>query len=190
MHTSDLRSDDAAWDAFVAASAAPSFLQATPWADVKRPNGWRAARVVASSEEGAVGAQLLVRRLPVPGLHPGFGYAARGPLASIPLDAKLLSAFTAAVRDQAGPAGADVVRIDPEVQDPDGSIAAALRNLGWRPAHQVQPAVSRVLDLTDGEDALWKAINRKWRQSINKGGRDGTRVVEAGAERLDDFHRI
>lgn len=185
-----LRSDDAAWDAFVAGSAAPSFLQTTAWADVKRPNGWQAARVVAGSAEGPVGAQLLVRRLPVPGLRPGFGYAARGPVTALPLDAALLSAFTAAIRDEATRTGADVVRIDPEVEDRDGSIATALRQLGWRPAGEVQPAISRVLDLTAGEASLWRDIHRKWRQSIRKAARDGTRVVEAGRERLDEFHRI
>ena len=42
-----LRVDDRAWDRFVAAATAPSYLQASPWAEVKRPNGWTATRVVA-----------------------------------------------------------------------------------------------------------------------------------------------
>ena len=48
----ELRTDDAAWDRFVADASAPSFLQATPWAAVKRPNGWRAARIVVDAPSG------------------------------------------------------------------------------------------------------------------------------------------
>jgi lipid II:glycine glycyltransferase (peptidoglycan interpeptide bridge formation enzyme) len=70
-----LRVDDRAWDRFVAAATAPSYLQASPWAEVKRPNGWTATRVVAETPNGPVGAQILVRR-PRP-LPWGFGYEAR-----------------------------------------------------------------------------------------------------------------
>ena len=91
-----LRADGAAWDRFVAESAAPSFLQATPWAAVKRPNGWRSARIVVDAAGGPVGAQVLVRH-PRP-LPKGFGYAARGPVAPGRLDAAALGAFTDAAR--------------------------------------------------------------------------------------------
>ena len=33
-------------------------------------------------------------------------------------------------------------------------------------------------------------MHRKWRQSINKGGRDGSHVVPADASRLGEFHAI
>jgi len=180
--------DDAAWDRFVAAAAAPSFLQATPWAAVKRPNGWRAARIGARSPGGLVGAQVLIRRLGA--LPYGFGYAARGPLAAEPVDPEALRAFTTAAREQLRTLGASYLRIDPEIEDPEGRTAAALRGLGWRPAAHVQPSSTRVIDLTRDEDAIWQDIHRKWRQSITKGARDGARVVPAGAERLGEFHAI
>jgi lipid II:glycine glycyltransferase (peptidoglycan interpeptide bridge formation enzyme) len=183
-----LIADDAAWDAFVAASSAPSFLQATPWAAVKRANGWRAARIGATSGDGFVGAQVLMRRLgPIP---LAFGYAARGPLAAGPLDAAGLQAFTNAARIRLPAFGVTHLRIDPEVEDPDGSLAATFRELGWRPAPTIQPASTRVLELDRGEEAVWTGIHRKWRQSITKGGRDDARAVPAGAERLGEFYAI
>ncbi len=180
--------DDAAWDGFVAAAAAPSFLQATPWAEVKRPNGWRVARIGARTATGLIGAQVLIRRLgPLPF---GFGYAARGPLAAEPVDLDGLRAFTAAARAQLPGLGASYLRIDPEVEDPDGRLADGLRELGWRAAPQVQPSSTRVLDLARDEDAIWQDIHRKWRQSITKGARDDARVVPAGPERLGEFYAI
>lgn len=172
----------------MAAGAVPSFLQATPWAAVKRPNGWRSGRVAALTPEGPIGAQILVR--PLGPLPFGFGYAARGPIASFSLDVTALRAFTEALRAEASRLGASYIRIDPELEDPDGSIAAALQSLGWRAAPAVQPARTRLLDLSLDEDAIWGGIHRKWRQSIRKGERDDMRVVPAGIERIGEFHRI
>ena len=194
--SSDLVADDAAWDAFVAASVAPSYLQATPWARVKRPNGWRSVRIVAPGDNGIangagtepVGAQLLLRR--PRGLPKAFAYAARGPLSPASLDAVAIRRFTEAVRAEAPRHGISHVRIDPEVEDPDGSLAAALAGAGWRPGPPIQPPSTRIVDLTPPEDDVWQGIHRKWRQSITKAGRDGTTVVAAGVERIAEFHQI
>ena len=185
---SQLRDDDDAWDRFVASAAAPSFLQSSRWAALKRANGWASTRIVTEANGEPVGAQLLVRHLGP--LKIGLGYAARGPLAQAPLDPDALRAFTAAARTEARSVGASHVRIDPEIEDPDSRLTAALRALGWRPAKEIQPTSTRMLDLGIDEDELWQGIHRKWRQSITKGARDGTTVVSAGAERLGDFHRI
>ena len=183
-----LRDDDIAWDRFVASAAAPSFLQSSRWAALKRANGWTSTRIVTEANGQPVGAQLLVRQLGP--LKVGLGYAARGPLAQAPLDPEALREFTAAARTTARSVGASHVRIDPELEDPDGRLTEALRALGWRPAKEIQPAATRTLDLGVEEEELWQGIHRKWRQSIKKGERDGTTVVVAGAERLGDFHRI
>jgi len=185
---SALRDDDAAWDRFVASASAPSFLQATPWAAVKRANGWLSTRIVAQARGGIVGAQLLVRH---PGPLPiGLGYAARGPVSQEPLGPDALEAFTQAARLAARAAGASHIRIDPEVEDPDGRLAQALVGLGWRPAREIQPTMTRTIDLSQDEDAIWEDIHRKWRQSIRKASRDGSTTVPAGADRLGDFYRI
>ena len=99
-----LRRDDAAWDAFVAASAYGFHTQLSPWATVKAANGWRSVRVVADGGSGPIGAQILVRRV-----GPGpfwVGYAPRGPIATT-WDAASLVAFSAALRRIGAPAAAD-----------------------------------------------------------------------------------
>jgi peptidoglycan pentaglycine glycine transferase (the first glycine) len=183
-----LRTDDAAWDRFVAEAAAPSFLQATPWAVVKRPNGWRAARVVVESPSGPVGAQVLVRH-PRP-LPKGFGYAARGPVSAAPLDADALRAFSGAVRAAAPGLGIAHLRIDPELEDPDGSLATTLRDAGWRPAPDIQPPATRVIDLARPEEAIWADVRKKTRQLVRRAERDGVVVVSGGLERIPDLHRV
>lgn len=184
----DLVGDAAAWDAFVAAAGAPSYLQATPWAGIKQATGWRAERVAVDSPSGPVGAQILVRR-PRP-MPKGFGYAPRGPVAEGPLDEGRIVAFTGAVRDAAGRLGVSHVRIDPGLEDPDGRLAEALRGAGWRPAPEIQPRVTRLIDLEQPEEEIWAGIHRKWRQSITKGGRDDARVVPGDGSRIGEFHRI
>lgn len=187
--TARLRTDDAAWNAFVAAASATSFLQATPWAAVKRPNGWRSARIVVDGGEaiGPVGAQVLVRH-PRP-LPKGFGYAARGPLAAGPVDAAVLRVFTEAARGAAKGLGIAHLRIDPELEDPDGSMATTLRALGWRPAPDIQPRSTRIVDLSLTEDELMAALRKKTRQSLRKAQNEDVTVVSAGPERLPEFHR-
>ena len=184
-----LRTDDAAWNDFVATASAPSFLQATPWAAVKRPNGWRSARIVVDGGEGIgpVGAQVLVRH-PRP-LPKGFGYAARGPVVAAPVDARVLGVFTEAARAAAKGLGVAHLRIDPEVEDPDGSVAAALRDLGWRPAPDIQPRSTRIVDLSLSEDELMAGLRKKTRQSLHRAQGEDVRVVRAGAGRLPEFHR-
>jgi lipid II:glycine glycyltransferase (peptidoglycan interpeptide bridge formation enzyme) len=183
-----IRTDDAAWDRFVAEAAAPSFLQATPWGVVKRPNGWRPARVVVDAAQGPVGAQVLVRH-PRP-LPKGFGYAARGPLSGVPLDAESLRAFGDAARLAAPGLGIAHLRIDPELEDSDGSIAASLRDAGWRPAPDIQPPTTRVIDLDRPEEAIWADVRKKTRQLVRRAERDGVVVVSGGLERIPDLHRV
>jgi peptidoglycan pentaglycine glycine transferase (the first glycine) len=184
-----LRTSDDAWNEFVAGSSAPSFLQATPWAAVKRPNGWRSARIVVDAGEGigAVGAQVLVRH-PRP-LPKGFGYAARGPVSSGPVDAAVLRAFTDAARSAAKGLRIAHLRIDPELEDPDGAVAATLRDLGWRPAPDIQPRSTRIVDLSLTEDELMAGLRKKTRQSLHRAQNEEVEVIRAGADRLPEFHQ-
>lgn len=191
-------SDDAAWDAFVAANPLATYLQASAWAAVKAPNGWGARRVVAAGPGGArIGAQILLRR---PRAIPWtFAYAPRGPIADR-WDTPSIDAWTAAVREAChGGRIADGwiahVRIDPEIEaggplDPGGSLRASLDVAGWRAAPEVQPSVTRLIDLRADEDALWGDLRSKWRQYVNRARSSGVTVAEADGSRLGEFHSV
>lgn len=180
-----LRRDDAAWDAFVAASSTPFHLQQTPWATSKRPNGWTSIRVVADGGSGPIGAQVLVRKLG-PGPF-GVGYAARGPIATT-WDEPSVAAFTAALRKAARKHALTHVTVDPGTEDV--SVALLLRHTGWKDADAVQHDRSRVVDLSGGEAAVWGALRSKWRQYVGKATRSGAVVVEGDRDDLPAFHAI
>ena len=91
------------------------------------------------------------------------------------------------------------MRIDPEIErdgalDPDGAARAMLERRGWRPAPEVQPTVTRVVDLTGDEDALWSDLRSKWRQYVTKARTNGITVEDIDADAdptaFPTFHRV
>ena len=183
--------DAAAWDALVESSEPGSYLQLGGWATVKAVNGWSAQRILATDR---VGAQILVRR-PRP-LPWGFAYAPRGPIGG-GWSPDEISAFTEAVRTRLPQRAGRVshLRSDPEIEldgplDPEGGLRRTLSADGWRAAPPIQPAATRVIDLTADEAALWGDLRKKWRQYVNKARSGGVVVVDAGGDRLGDFYRI
>jgi lipid II:glycine glycyltransferase (peptidoglycan interpeptide bridge formation enzyme) len=191
-----------AWDAFVAGHPLATYLQTSAWARVKAPNGW-ASRLVETSlgEDGRIGARILLRRpRPVPWT---FAYAPRGPLSTDWSEAAL-GAWGETVRrelDGQGNGGRGVahVRIDPEIErdgplDIDGAARATLERLGWQAAPEVQPSVTRVVDLTADEAVLWGDLRSKWRQYVNRARSGGIRVDDVDADAdptaFPTFHRI
>ncbi len=187
-----------AWNRFVEASEPGSYLQLTGWGEVKAVNGWTAHRVVVGDPGedggGAIGAQILVRR---PGPMPwAFAYAPRGPVASA-WNAATIETFSAEVRRTLPMLAGRIshLRIDPEIEmngplDRVGALQEALRAAEWRPAAQVQPNATRIVDLRADETALWSDLRKKWRQYVSKARNAGITVVDATGDRLSEFYRI
>ncbi len=185
--------DPAAWDAFVDADPRATYLQASAWAAVKAANGWRVKRVVATPAGGTtMGAQVLLRR---PRIVPwSFGYAPRGPLGG-QWDRPTIEAWTEALRSRRWGERVAQIRIDPEIEadgplDAGGALRAELARAGWRAAPSIQPSVTRVVDLSADEAALWSDLRGKWRQYVNKARSSGVTVVDADEDRLAEFHAI
>jgi lipid II:glycine glycyltransferase (peptidoglycan interpeptide bridge formation enzyme) len=193
----------AAWDAFVAGHPQATYLQTAAWARVKAANGWSSRLVVTplEGERRRFGARILLRRpRPVPWT---FAYAPRGPLGSA-WDEASLGAWSETLRaslgrDAMGGAGVAHVRIDPEIErdgplDAGGAARAMLEQHGWRPAPEVQPSVTRLIDLRVDEAALWSDLRSKWRQYVNKARSLGTTVEDVDADTdptaFPTFHRI
>jgi lipid II:glycine glycyltransferase (peptidoglycan interpeptide bridge formation enzyme) len=189
-----------AWDQFVASHPLATYLQTAAWARVKAANGWSSRLVVADPGGGArIGARVLLRR---PRAVPWtFAYAPRGPLAT-PWTETMLADWGDALRSsfaRDGLAGVAHVRIDPEIEldgplDRGGAARATLERLGWRPAPEVQPSVTRIVDLAADESALWSDLRSKWRQYVNRARSLGVTVEEVDADAdpaaFEAFHRI
>jgi lipid II:glycine glycyltransferase (peptidoglycan interpeptide bridge formation enzyme) len=185
--------DHATWDAFVEGAEQGSYLQLSAWADVKAVNGWQATRLLVDGPS-PIGAQVLTRR-PRP-LPWAFAYAPRGPVAG-DWSASAVAAFTALVRARLPRDAGRVshLRIDPEIEadgplDPGGALRDALRAAGWRAAVPIQPSSTRLIDLTEPEDALWSGLRKKWRQYVNKARAAGVTVADGAEGNLSDFYRI
>jgi lipid II:glycine glycyltransferase (peptidoglycan interpeptide bridge formation enzyme) len=182
----DLRTDDATWDAFVAAAPSGSFPQLTAWAEANATRGWRSLRLATDAPSGPVGAQLLIR-----GMRPGpwsRAYAPRGPVAAV-IDRAAIGAFTEAVRSLAARERLIHVTIDPELPA-DGPVAGWLRGSGWEHVGEIQINRTRIIDLGRPEAELWGDLRSSARWSVNKARRNGYVVTEAGAGGLDDFERL
>ena len=181
-----LRTDPAAWDAFVEAAPNGAYPQLSAWAEVKRPNGWRATRVAAAVEGVTVGMQLLVRDLrPLPWR---IGYAPRGPVAD-GLAPAAIAALTGELRAVARAQRIAEVLVDPEVE-PDHPLIGALEAAGWRAGRGIQTERTRLVDLDRPEEEVWGDLRSKWRQYVNKARRDGVTIEDGGAGGLDEFYRI
>jgi lipid II:glycine glycyltransferase (peptidoglycan interpeptide bridge formation enzyme) len=189
-----VETDDDAWDAFVASTRQATWLQTTPWARVKRANGWSAVRAAASfsegGEQGTVGAQVLVRR--VSGLPWGLGYIPRGPV-GLPRDplaaGRVLALLTDRLREVAREHRLANVRMEPEVVSGEG-VEQALERIGWRSTRRIQQRLTRIVNLDRPEEEVWQGLHRKARQSVTKARRLGVRVVTADGSRLDDYYRV
>ncbi len=180
-----LREDASAWDRFVETSGASPYTQVSAWAEVKRANGWSAERIVTDGGSGAIGGQVLLRRVrPTPF---GVGYVPRGPVAQT-LDEASLAAFTEELRALTSRSRLSHVTIDPEVADPEA--ARVLRALGWVHGRDVQPRETRIIDIDASEQELWSGLRSKWRQYVQKARRAGIVVADSDVAGLEDFYRI
>lgn len=175
--------EDARWDGLVESTGRPHILQARGWADVKRPGGWSARRVIVERDGEMVGlAQVLLREI---ALGQRYAYAPRGPLVR---DPALLPQAARAVAHTLANASTAALLFDPEIAE-DPSLESALRRSGCLPGRfPVQPRRTLVLDLTREPDALLAGMRPKTRQYIRKAERDGVATEES--EDIADFYRI
>jgi len=191
-----------AWDASVAEHPLATYLQTAAWARVKAANGWSSRLVTPQTAGDALGARILLRR--PRGVPWTFAYAPRGPLGGRWSEATLTAwtddLRTAFDRERADAEGRVAhVRIDPEIErdgplDADGGTRALLQRVGWRPAPEVQPSVTRIVDLGADEAALWSDLRSKWRQYVSGARSRGVTVEDVDADTdptaFPIFHRI
>jgi peptidoglycan pentaglycine glycine transferase (the first glycine) len=168
----DESDDGPRWDEFVLSRPEYSITHSFGWGELKGAFGWRPRRFILRDEGRPVaGAQILSRPVPVVGGE--LWYAPRGLLVDY-ADGAAVAALTAALREEAGRAGAVVLKIEPMAAGPE---LARLGELGWRRAGRcVQPQRTLYLDLTKSEDELLAAMDRRTRYNVNLAARKGVTV--------------
>jgi lipid II:glycine glycyltransferase (peptidoglycan interpeptide bridge formation enzyme) len=178
--------DRSAWDAFIAATPAADHLQAWGWGEVTAVSGERPVRLIARNPAGAVRgvAQVLVR-------DAAFGrrvlYAPHGPV----FDAEagdgglVLDALLAGIRELGRAERGIVAKLDPRAaghgaRTGETRLRDALLARGLRPARaDLQARTTRVLDLAQGSEALFAALEKDTRNLVRRATREGvtTRVL-------------
>ena len=188
--------DPQAWNSFVESARYHAFPQLWEWGEIRAMGGWRPVRLAIgpSQDQPIAGAQLLLRRLPVLGWH--LAYVPRGPIGDLD-DPGVRDALVRAFRALGRAERIATIRADPEVE-PASPFGRALTGSPWRAAPKIQPPITRVLDLTRGEEALRADLKRKHRQYVNKAERagvtierfDGSSAPDVIGPALADFNRI
>ena len=188
--------DPAAWNSFVESAPYHAFPQLWEWGEVRAMGGWRPVRLAIgpSHDEPVAGAQLLLRPIPLLGWH--LAYAPRGPVGNLD-DPAVRDGLVRALRSLGREERIATVRADPEAE-PSTPYGRALLTDPWRVAPKVQPPITRVIDLTIGEEALRAGLRRKHRQYVNKAERagvtierfDGSSPPDVIGPALADFNRI
>jgi hypothetical protein len=158
------------WDSELVGRARPAvspLLQSYAWGEVQASAGWRIERLRLGA--GMASVQLRGR--------PPFerAYLPRGPL---PAGGEVLDELVAWARERKFAR----LRLEPEVGP---ELASALRELGFRPAPQVQPQHTMIVKLEGGEEGVLASFNRGTRYNIRLAEKRGVRVEEgADAEEL------
>lgn len=152
-------------------------LQMWQWGELKEQTGpWTPYRLAVRDDAGTAvgGAQVLVRKMPFP--FGAIAYAPRGPFAA---DGRLMDVADAAADWCRANTKSQSLKIDPAVVELTWSE-------GWEKSETSLINKTACLSLDPDEDEIMKAIpNRKCRQYIRKGERDGVVVRPAEERDLD-----
>jgi peptidoglycan pentaglycine glycine transferase (the first glycine) len=155
--------DAEGWDRRLAELAGPApspLLQSWSWGEVQARAGWRIERLELPG--GGIASVQLRGRAPFER-----GYLPRGP---VPADRQALTGLV----DWARQRGLARLRVEPEAAS---DLAPLLRELGFRPAPQVQPQHTMIVKLGSEEETL-AAISRGTRYNIRLAEKRGVTVIE------------
>ncbi len=183
------------FDAFVAASRRPDFLQSWAWGQVKAGTGWRPHRLLVPAAGGQPLAACSVLERPVPGVGPLL-YAPRGPIvdwADAAAVQRAMEAVTAFARDREAVA----LKLDPAVPAGPGGCATALADHGFRLQETgasfegVQPRFVMHLPLAARDEVtLLAGMHPKTRYNVRLAERKGVRVRAGGTGDLAAFYAL
>lgn len=200
--------DRESWNAIIAGMPQPHLLQTWEWGAVKSQFGWQAHhRVWQEGEQVVAAALVLERTINLGGLSARLRmhYVPKGPLlvdwGDTGLRKRVLDDLTAFARQR----GAFLLKIDPEVPVGTGvpgaenaheglvgvQLIESLKQSGWRFSdEQVQFRNTVMLDLTQDEDALLKAMKSKTRYNVRLAGRRGVTVRRGSAADLEMLYAL
>ena len=151
------------WDTLVSSLPRAQFTQSWAWGAFRESRGQEIVRLIADD------AAALFFKVPAPVVG-GYWYAPRGPVGKSPDAIKKL--VDAIIREKSLPGRALFWRVEPPVE------AIQLPN-GFIQSHAYMPATTLLVNLTQSEDALQRAMHEKTRYNIRVAERKGVTVRTA-----------
>lgn len=176
---------------FVGNEKNSQFLQSWQWGEFqKQASGavWR----VGVEENGILvaSAKLVKKQLPI---KKNYFYCGRGPIIAENPPAGLkaeniLNFLFNGIEKIAKGEGAMFLRFEPAC--PKFKFAFSALNFQIFKTIDVQPSKTLILDLTKSEDEILKQMRQKTRYNIRLAEKKGVKIVEAGADRFEEFWQL
>jgi len=171
---------------FVGSQTQSQFLQSWQWGEFQAKVSGRVWRIGVLDDAGELvaSAKIITKSLPI---GRKYFYCARGPIVSAHTDKKeALELLFARIEDLAEQAGVMFLRFDPIHKTKDIKYKAK-GDEALVKTHDVQPSKTLVLDLTKSEKEILEAMHQKTRYNIRLAEKKGVKIVEAGADRFEEF---
>lgn len=164
----------AQWDEFLARQPDAHLLQTRSWGEVKAAFGWSPVWV----SNGATGAQILFRRLPL-----GFtiAYIPKGPVGSG------WAALWPEIDEVCRSKRAVFLKVEPDAWEPVGAgLVSEMR--GFAPSAPIQPRRTVIVSLEGSEDDWLGRMKQKTRYNIRLAVKKGVKVEES--DDFETFYRL
>jgi len=169
-------------------------LQSYEWAELKSHSGWTPIHLMAENN-GVIEAVASLHKQLIPHTNRCILYAPRGPVIDT-TNTKLVSEFSAFIREVAVNHNAILVKIDPPVPVEDTLSASNLTSAGFTPLVSsgfggTQPKCVMQLDLKQSEEELLASFKPKWRYNIRLAERKGVTVnIDSPKSELPMFYAV
>ena len=166
------------WNSWVAGQPTGNILQSFEWGEFKSSLGdWKPLRF-AALENGRIAAcaQVLLRHLPIGTM----AYCPRGPVFD-PSNPEPARHLLDAIHDYCRARATIFLKVEPPL--PDASPwHSTFAGWGFRPADEIQPRSTIMVDLSPDLEDISARLNIKTRYNIGLAGRKGIKIVEAGED--------
>lgn len=173
--------DKELYNSFLDVSLRPHFLQSYEWGELKRGTGWMPLRLLVTKDGAPVAAiSILKRKLPF--FNRSILYAPRGPVIGKECEPAGEDFFWQEVIKLGRQHGAILLKIDPDIPEPNEVELEHLADIGFRLAGDddgfggVQPRYVFRIDITPSEEDLMAGMASKTRYNVRLAGRRGVKV--------------
>lgn len=154
------------WEAFLNDHPGAHLLQTSQWGKLKTDFGWQAAHFI----HGRVGAQVLIRRLPL-GLS--MAYIPRGPVGDPEDWTSIWPEIDQYCRDQR----AIFLKVEPNIWTSDEPASLTGPHAGfYESCHSIQPRRTLLLDISVPESEILARMKQKTRYNIRLAQRKGVSI--------------